>query len=141
MSKPTDLDRFIVLSRILTDEKKLDRKLAQQYFDRLNTQYAAGMQDLLKAFDAVMADKYAPFEVKRRIVELKDDKGNFKFLALVQQIISIWYTAEFVGSDGKPNPGTQEQYYSGLLWKVIRAHPPTYSTQSYGYWKKPPSSH
>src|SRR2546425_9046336 len=111
MSKPTDLDRFIVLSRILTDEKKLDRKLAQQYFDRLNTQYAAGMQDLLKAFDAVMADKYAPFEVKRRIVGLKDDKRNFKFFALLPQIISIWDTPEIVGADGKPKPGTPQQYY------------------------------
>ena len=69
-----------------------------------------------------------------------EDKGAPVLGALAQKIIAIWYTSEFVGADDKPKTGTQEQFYSGLLWKVIKAHPPTHSTLKYGYWTKPPKT-
>jgi len=133
MSPGTELDQFAALSEILTGEKKVDKTLAGQYLGRLKTQYATQMQALLNTFDALARDKYPLFEVKRRIV-------NDKTLGpLAQQIIAIWYTSEFVGADGKtPNAGTQAQFYRGLLWNVIKAHPPTHSTLKYGYWTKPP---
>ena len=135
MSSGTELEKFIGLSEILTGEKKLDKTLASQYLGRLKAQYPVQMQALLNAFGEIAADKYPLFEVKRRIV---DDKT---LAPLVQQIIAVWYTSEFTAADGKtPSAGTQAQFYRGLLWKVIRAHPPTHSTLKYGYWTKPPKT-
>ncbi len=135
MSPGTELEKFADLSTILTGEKKLDKALAGQYLARLKAQYPAQMQTLLKTFGEIAADKYLNFEVKRRLV---DDKT---LAPLTQAIIGVWYTSEFTAPDGKtPSTGTQEQFYSGLLWKVIRAHPPTHSTLKYGYWTKPPKT-
>ena len=142
MPQATELASFIALSKILTAEKKLDKTLAGQYLDRLKARYPAQMQDLLTAYGTIATDKYVVFELKRRIMD------NANLLPIAQQVIRIWYTAEFVlpGPDGKPSPdgkaegGTQEQFYAGLLWKVIQAHAPTHSTQNYGYWKTPPKA-
>jgi hypothetical protein len=133
MSPGTELEQFTALSEILTGEKKVDKTLAGQYLSRLKTQYPTQMGALLNIFGGCAGDKYPLFEVRRRIV---DDKT---LGPLAQQIIAIWYTAEFVGPDGKTaNPGTQAQFYRGFLWHVIKAHPPTHSTLKYGYWTKPP---
>ena len=139
MSQLTELDGFIALSEILTGETGLDKTLADQYLQRLKGQYPAQMQSLLKTFGENATDpsagQYAVFEVKRRII------GDKNLQPVAQQIIAIWYTSEFVGADGKPKGGTQAQFYSGLLWKVIQAHAPTDSQGPYGYWTRRPSSH
>jgi hypothetical protein len=133
MPAMTALDRFLRLSEILTGEARLDRTLAGEYLARLQTAYPQEMKDLLLAFGAIANDPYPVFEVKRRIV---DDK---KFSAMAQEITATWYTSEFLAADGKTAVvGTQAQFNAGLLWKVIKAHPPAHSTQSYGYWTKPP---
>ena|SRR5713226_9867744 len=132
MSDRTELDLFVGLSKILTGEKTVDRTLASQYLDRLKAQYAGPMTDLLDAFGRVATDRYTVFEVKRQVI------GNPNLKPLAQQVITIWYTSEFAGPDGKVHAGTQDQYYGGLLWRVIRAHAPTDSTQPYGYWEQQP---
>ncbi len=134
MSPGAELEQFTALSEILTGQKKVDKTLASQYLGRLKTQYPTELLALLNTFGALAGDKYPLFEVKRRIV---DDKT---LGPLARQIIAIWYTSEFTGADGKtPNAGTQAQFYRGLLWSVIKAHPPTHSTLKYGYWTKPPT--
>ena len=134
MSPGAEMEQFTALSEILIGEKKVDKTLAGQYLDRLKTQYPTEMQALLSTFSALAGEKYLLFEVKRRIV---DDKT---LGPVARQIIAIWYTSEFTGADGKtPNAGTQAQFYRGLLWNAIKAHPPTHSTLKYGYWTKPPA--
>ena len=133
MSSP-ELDQFLSLSQILTGESDLNQELAAQYLQRLKDKYPTQMQNILTAFGKIAADEHAVFEVKRRIV------GDSNLQPLAQQIISVWYTSEFVGPDGKTNGGTQAQYYHGLLWKVILAHAPTDSKQDYGYWAKAPNA-
>jgi len=143
MTQSTELDLFLALSKVLTGETKLDKNLADEYLQRLKGQNATQMQKILDEFGKIADDPYLIFEVKRRIVETKE-KGKEDLPPMAQQIIRIWYTSEFfpLGPDGKPGAaasgGTQEQYYSGLLWKAIQAHPPTKSTQKYGYWTKKP---
>jgi len=141
MPQPTELDSFIALSKVLTGEKKLDKTLADQYLQRLKAVYPVPIQDVLKAFGDIAADKHLVFEVKRRIVE------NAALAPFVQQIIRVWFTSEFFGpgldgkpdsKQGKPDTGTQKQYYSGLIWKVVQAHAPTHSKENYGYWTTPP---
>jgi hypothetical protein len=127
-----DIDRFVQLSNVLTGAPKLDPTLAEAYLGRLRAEYASQVTDVLTAFAAIEKDEHLVFEVKRRIVE---DKA---LGALAQKIIAIWYTSEFVGADGKPKTGKQAEFYSGLLWQVIRAHAPTNSKLNYGDWKNPP---
>ena len=128
----TELDQFVALSQVLTGQRQLDQTRAEQYLQRLKNKYSAQMQDLLSAFGKIPPDTNVVFEVKRRIVD------NAGLLPLAQQIIGIWFTAEFVGPDGKGDAGTQDQYYHGLIWDVILAHAPTDSHQEYGYWATPP---
>jgi len=143
MSQMSELDSFVALSKILTGEKALPKTLAAEYLQRLKAQNAGSMQKVLDQFSQIANDRYRVFEVKRRVAETKEP-GKEDLPAMAQQIIRIWYTAEFfpLGPDGKPTAtalsGTQQQYYSGLLWNVIQAHAPTDSKQSYGYWTTKP---
>jgi len=134
MSNRTDLDIFIDLSKVLTAETRLDRTLAEGYLERLKTAYPGPMQDLLDAFRGIASDRYDVFEVKRRVVD------NSALQPLAQQVIMIWYTSQFTGSDEKVHPGKQDEYYHGFLWQVIQAHAPTHSTEEYGYWTHAPDS-
>lgn len=137
MTETTELEKFIALSRVLTGEEELNETLADQYLKRLKDEYSAQLQGILDAFSAIAAGTSSPssaiFEIRKGILDNKDMQSA------ARQIISIWYTAEFVGKDGSAKGGTQAQYYSGLLWKVIKAHPPTFSTEGYGYWQTPPT--
>lgn len=143
MSPPTELDSFLALSKVLTGASKLDKTLAAQYLQRLQTANADVMQQVLNEFRKIADDSYLDFEVKRRIVETKE-KGKETLPLMAQQIIRLWYTAEFfpIGPDGKlvanALAGTQKQYYRGLLWQVIQAHAPTNSKKKYGYWTEKP---
>jgi hypothetical protein len=136
MPQLTDLELFAQLSEILTGERKLDRKLAGSYLNRLRDKYPVDIGNLLTTFGPVAGDKHRVFEVKRRILD------NDKLRPVAQEVIFAWYTSEFVAkqADGTatPVPGTQDEFYRGLLWKVIGAHPPTHTTMNYGYWTKPP---
>lgn len=140
-----ELDTFIALSQVLTGENKLDKNLADEYLQRLKATNADVMQQIAEEFNKIASDPYVDFEVKRRIVETKE-KGKEKLPLMSQQIIRLWYTGEFfpIGADGKlvanALAGTQKQYYSGLIWSVIQAHPPTNSTKKYGYWTKKPAA-
>ena len=126
-----DIDAFIHVSQVLTGAAKLDPGLAEAYLGRLRAEYPAQVATMLKVFAAI--DEHLVFEVKRRLVDDKGDMGK-----LTQKVIFIWYTSEFIGADGKPKAGTQDQFYSGLLWSVIRAHAPTNSKLNYGDWAKHP---
>src|SRR5262245_3941844 len=137
MSNSNELDTFIALSKVLTGEDEIDGVLAGEYLERLKKDYPMQIQGILDAFSQIGASTSSPasavFEIKNRIL----DNKNLQQAA--RQVINIWYTAEFVGADGKSaRGGTQAQYYRGLLWKVIQAHAPTYSTDVYGYWQRPP---
>ena len=132
----TELEQFIALSQTLTGEEQVNEALARQYLQRLKAEYPTQMQGTLDAFGEIAASASSPelaiFEIRKRILDNKD------LQTLARQVVSIWYTAEFVGANGSAKGGTQAQYYSGLLWKVIKAHPPTLSTEEYGYWQTPP---
>ncbi len=128
----TELEVFIALSKILIAEEELDEKLARSYLQRLKDQYPIPIQNLLTAFSEIADNPYILFEVKRRIIDNKDLQG------LAVEVIRIWYTSEFVDKDGQPHAGSQDEFYNGLLWKVVKAHAPTNSSLKYGGWQKPP---
>lgn len=138
-----ELKLFTDLSRVLTGFEELEQesdekngpaeKLAPSYLRRLKERYPIPMQNLLTAFADIAEDEHLIFEVKRRIVENKD------LQPIASQVIRIWYTSEFLDDLGKPQAGSQREFYGGLLWSAIKAHAPTASRLNYGDWQKPPA--
>jgi hypothetical protein len=128
-----ELEMFTALSRVLTGVEELDAALAESYLRRLKERHPIPMQNLLTAFTGIAQDEHLIFEVKRRIVDNKD------LQPVVSQVIRAWYTSEFLDECGTPRPGSQREFYGGLLWSVIKAHAPTGSRLNYGDWQKPPA--
>ena len=125
----SELDQFVSLSQILTAESALDMSRAKRYLDSLKTAYPTQLPALLAAAANVVAN------------DLSTLASDPAFKPVLQQIIGIWFTGEFATPpDNAAKPGTQDDYYAGLLWKVIRAHPPTRSDANYGYWATPPQA-
>jgi len=153
-----DLDDFIALSAVLIGERNVDRGLAQKYLDRLLAAPVAGepmsrrVHAVLDAFREVRAgDGDIEEGVRQRIVE------DEALAPVARQIIYVWYTsallvrgiapAEAVNLEtGRPDSnttlqfGSPEQYFQGLIWSVIRAHPPALSGGYFGYWRYPPEN-
>lgn len=126
----SELDQFVSLSQILTAAPVLDVSRAQRYLDKLKTAYPVQLPALLAATTNVVAN-----DISALVTDLQ-------FKPVLQQIIGIWFTGEYVtqAPDNIPMPATQEDFYAGLLWEVVRAHPPTRSGADYGYWATPPQA-
>jgi hypothetical protein len=152
------LDDFITLSSVLIGERNPDRDLAQKYLDRLLAAPVGGtpmrerMEALLNTFREIRAGGGDLEEgVRQRIVN--DDALS----PVARQIIYLWYTSAFLVrvvtppaavnlETGRPDTnttlqfGSPEQYFRGLMWSVIRAHPPALSGGYFGYWRYPPEN-
>ena len=152
------LDDFIALSSVLIGERNPDRVLAQAYLDRLLAAPVAGdpmlkrLQALFNIFREICHGGGDIEEgVRQRIIN--DDAQS----PLARQIIYLWYTSAFLVRSvkvdaeanletGKPDAGTTlqfgapEEYFRGLMWSVIRAHPPALSGGYFGYWRYPPEN-
>jgi len=129
------LNQFIALSCILTAKKDLPSDLAEQYLNRLLLQLPSDTQALLAEFGRIPENQssFLEFEVKRRLAD------NDKFAPVVQQILRLWYTGQFLVTDDKTDIRTREQYNSGLIWEIALVHAPGADLkQPYGYWEKHP---
>ena len=134
MAPPSEIDLFLQLSEVLTGAGDLDANLAGEYLARLRKEYPKEVSDLVAAFSEI-ASVAGPHaynfvdDVRSKIVE------NARLALIVQHVITIWYTAQFTGPDGKlRGADTPEQFYAGLLWSVIHAHAPTHPTEPFGSW-------
>ena len=128
-------DSFLELSKVLTGESQLDPRLSEQYRDRLNAAYPKELAELEAAFHAMPGGP----DIEAKLKALLDERRDLARLA--RQLITLWYTAQFTGPDNKTYPPeSEEQYVAGLLWRVIKAHPPGYAEGlgGYGYWTKHP---
>jgi Membrane bound FAD containing D-sorbitol dehydrogenase len=124
---------FLALSLVLTGEDSLEPTLSAAYFDRLQQVDADGLNALITAFN----DLTSAADVTIELDSLLDQEQNLANTA--RQIIKIWYSGQFNEPDGTVNgPKTPEQYRSGLLWKIIKAHAPGYTNGTYGYWETAP---
>jgi hypothetical protein len=126
-------DDFLTLSLILTGEDSLDPTLSTAYLDRLNQVYSDDLSALITAFNNLNSAA----DLTTELDSLLDREQNLANTA--RQIIKIWYSGQFNEPDGTINgPKTPEQYRSGLLWKIIKAHAPGYTNGTYGYWETAP---
>jgi hypothetical protein len=141
-SRTSVFDDFLALSRILTGVDNLDVDLGRQYLDRLNSSpFNPLLSQILKRFQGLRDEPDVVEQVKKQIVA--DD-----FLRpTVCQIILLWYTSSVQDNLGMDPPvapvmrfGTQEEYFSGLAWTIIGAHPPGLSGGYFGHWRYRPDN-
>jgi hypothetical protein len=135
---PSTLDDFLGLSRILTGVQTLDAGIAGQYLDRLNSSpLQPALATVLRRFRDISPGPAAADQVKKKIVA---DDG---LRPVVSQIILLWYTSAM--RDGESGAlslrfGTQDGYFSGLVWTIIGAHPPGLSGGYFGHWRYAPEN-
>lgn len=136
------LDDFIAMSSALTGTQELDRRIAGQYLDRISQDTEGGkLDDLLRVFrEIIQATGGDTTEAIRQRIMNDDALGP-----LAQQIIVLWYTSALHSQDDKGNhqfdfPADPNQYFSGLVWGAIRAHPLGLSGGYFGHWKYPPEN-
>lgn len=135
------LDDFISLSSILTGKADLDRRIAERYLSRISSSEAGGkLEDLLGTFREIEA---AGGEVAQEIDQRIMNDASLGPLA--QQIIVLWYTSALHSKDAEGHdlwdfPDDPDEYFSGLVWSVIHAHPLGLSGGYFGHWKYPPEN-
>ncbi len=141
-ARTSDVADFLGLSRILTGVDNLDADLGRQYLDRLNSSpFNSSLSRILKRFQGLRDKPDVVAQVKKQIVA--DDSLR----PTVCQIILLWYTStvqDNLGMNPSASPvmrfGTQEEYFSGLAWTIIAAHPPGLSGGYFGHWRYRPDN-
>ena len=137
------LDDFMALSRLLTGVENLDVKLGRQYLDRLNgTSFQPQLREVLNKFHALKKGGTLFQQVKEKIVASEDLR------VIVCQIILLWYTSLVQDNLDLQHPptapsfsyGTQDEYFSGLAWKIMGAHVPGLSGGYFGHWRYRPDN-
>ncbi|SRR6266511_1730463 len=133
MAATGDLQAFTALSEVLTGEDDLDAVVAEEYLKRFETAYPQDSAKLLAAFSAVRG---SPDLTGRLGKVLREDQTLGQ---AARRLITLWYTAELKGADGKQlGPETERQYQSALLYRVIGAPAPGFTKAGYGYWQTKP---
>jgi len=139
LSQQEALTTFPELSRILTGVDRLEADLGRQYLDRLNNStFASSLQQVLEHFRS-LGKRPDPDKVKQHIL------GDDALCPTICQIILLWYTS---GMQDPSDPagsvtihyGTQEEYFSGLGWRLIGAHVPGLSGGYFGHWRYRPDN-
>jgi len=141
-ARSSDFDDFLALSRILTGVGNLDVDLGRQYLDRLNSSpFNPLLTQILRIYQGLRNGVDVAEQVKKQIV------GNDSLRPTVCQIILLWYTSAVQDNLGMNPPaspvmrfGTQEEYFSGLAWSIIGAHPPGLSGGYFGHWRYRPDN-
>ena len=124
-------DDFLKLSCVLTGEKKLDGARGERFRVRLTVHYG----DLLTSF--VNAFKALPNSKESDVRALLEREPQYNVVA--RAIVWVWYTGQFkTAYELDDAPQTPDEYAAGLLWKVIRAHPPGFKAGGFGSWAKQP---
>jgi len=137
------LDDFMALSRVLTGVNELDDDLGRQYLNRLSSgTFQPELRKALDQFHKLRKGATLAQQVKDKIVAADDLRG------IACQIVLLWYTSLMQDNLDLQNPpaspsfsyGTQRQYFSGLAWRVIGAHPPGLSGGHFGHWRYRPEN-
>jgi Membrane bound FAD containing D-sorbitol dehydrogenase len=120
-----DVEQFRQLSQHLTGCSPLSLDLAEQYLDRLAQRpEAARLPELFSRLEG--GEDPASFLAD---TELKE---------LTRLVLVLWYFGVLAVAEAEAP--THEQYYSGLFWNVVHAHPPGLSGGYSGYWAYPPEN-
>jgi Membrane bound FAD containing D-sorbitol dehydrogenase len=126
---------FLSLSKYLTGEPGLDRKLAQRHFSRLRSASdPAALAKLLVQWQAAQKNHAQTDRLVRKIL------ADPVLGPLAKTLMLLWYTGGIKGVVGNTTLWTIEtaaDYFGALAWKVVGSHPPGLSNQFFGHWKYP----
>jgi len=132
------LREFLSLSRILTGVEDLDADLGRQYLDRLaSTPFQPFVHEVLDRFRKFKPEHSIVDRVKQEI--LADDALR----PALCQIVLLWFTSAMWDNAAFPPAlryGTPEEYFSGLAWTLVGAHPPGLSGGYFGHWRYSPEN-
>jgi hypothetical protein len=132
------LEQFLALSRILTGVDALDPALGSQYLDRLlSSPLEPSVRLILKRFHALKSEAGLAGQVQKKIV------GDDELRPTVCQMVLLWYTSALRDNQSPAialRYGTQEEYFSGLAWRIMGAHPPGLSGGYFGHWRYRPDN-
>jgi hypothetical protein len=131
-------EQFYHLSTLLTGFDDLPSDISDGYLNKMS-----GTDPYKKHLPALLslAEGYAASEELTKALD-----SNQK--ACCKAIVFLWYAAELIswasatGSklEKERVSATENEYYSGLIWRAIRAHPLALSGGYYGYWKYEPEN-
>lgn len=145
----TFTEQFMNLSGLLTGMDELDSVLGESHRTQLEDCYNGEMQVLYAAYRQAVRQPDPSAALTAAFAA--DGSGRLWFAAT--QVIKIWYLVQFddpgdpVSATGfkdnklktpTPTPLLPGQYQRGLIWRIIKAHPPGYSVQPTGYWANKP---
>ena len=139
-AKNSAIKTFIEFSEALTGHENLaekrdgKRSLAESYYELIETAFGGErLKKLLSTFKGLTGKGNSRLEQI-----MSDEQMN----EVAQEIIMLWYMSSFrrPGEKRDSAPKTPEQYYQGLFWPTIRAHPLGLSGGYFGYWRYPPEN-
>ncbi|MFE9629391.1 hypothetical protein [Streptomyces sp. NPDC006463] len=131
----THADDFLALSELLTGEQQLLPATADAHRQRLARAFPNDLDRLIDAYrDA--ATQPDPVTALRTALD-----GDPTLARVARETLAIWFTAQFTRPDNTQDaPDTPASFRSGLVWKVIKAHPPATAPLpgGYGHWARHP---
>ena len=124
---------FGKLSEVLTGDDGLDESLTTGLMERLRRETeGVHLARMLKVFEDILASgRDIEGQVASRIM------ADGELQALAVNIVLLWYLGD-IRRPHAGNPPTEEQYFGGILWPLVRAHPPALSGGYFGQWTYPP---
>lgn len=141
------INKFHEISIELTGFNNLSSNLIEAYYYKIMKEKGYS-ENLSKLIDELI-NNHTPLK------ELTETNRSYK--RLVKGIVFLWYTSELISWESiekwestpvedrkfeilERKTGTQEEYYEGLIWKAIRAHPLGLSGGYFGHWKYEPEN-
>lgn len=130
--------QFYHLSCLITGFNDLSYQISVRYYASVSSKdgYKEHLPALLN-----LAEHCSSAE---ELIKLSNNQQK----ACCKGIVFLWYVAELISwasanstvlDINRINP-TEDEYYSGLIWRAIRAHPLALSGGYYGYWKYEPEN-
>lgn len=132
------IKHFCKLSYLITGFYSLPENQVSEYFHKISK--ADGYKTCLPNLILIAASVSNTEELIEKLdVDQKRCCKGIAFLWFTSEFIE-WESLSTVTLPAKRQPGNEEEYYSALLWKTIRAHPPGLTGGYYGHWKYEPEN-
>jgi hypothetical protein len=132
------LEEFLALSQVLTGVAPLDAVLGARYLDRLmSSPWSAPVRQILDRCRGLTPGAGLAAQVQQKIID--DDSLR----PAVCQIVLLWYTSALRDNSDPVialRYGDPYEYFSGLAWRIIGAHPPGLSGGYFGHWHYRPEN-
>jgi len=131
--------QFYKLSKLITGFQNIPSALSDTYYQKM--QISDGYKDHIQSL----------IELSENFTSIDDllNSMNDSQKDLCKGLVFLWYTSELINwqtlrqtntNNLSKTTGIQEEYYEGLIWKAIRAHPLGLSGGYFGHWKYEPEN-